>query len=67
MKRLRKFTRAPPNPGTVTIVERRFKADTEHAFVFYPRNEKWVSAEPRPATPEEVITITQIALRRWFN
>lgn len=55
-----------PEAGTVTIVERRFKADTEHASVFYPVGKQWVSAEPRPATPEEVIAITQIALRRWF-
>lgn len=53
-----------PAPGTVTIIERRFKEDTEHAFVYHTGT--WVSAEPRNATPEEVTAITQIALRRWF-
>ena len=39
--------------GTVTIVTRKFKADTEHARVFFPLGTEWVSAEPRRATPSE--------------
>jgi hypothetical protein len=39
--------------GTVTIVTRKFKEDTEHARVFFPRGTEWVSAEPRRATPSE--------------
>src|SRR4029077_19485890 len=33
--------------GTVTLVTRRFKKDTEHARVFFPVGTDWVSAEPR--------------------
>lgn len=39
--------------GTVTIVTRMFKEDTEHARVFFPLGTEWVSAEPRRATPSE--------------
>lgn len=53
-----------PVPGTVTIVERKFLEDTEHAFVYY-RGEKWGEATPRPATPEEVDAIVGLALQRW--
>jgi hypothetical protein len=54
-----------PDDGTITLIERTFKADTEHARVFWPEGEKWVSAEPRPATPEEVNAITFNALKKW--
>lgn len=57
--------RSDPVDGTVTIVEREFLDDTEHAFVFYQG--EWVSAEPRAATDEEVDKITTNALGRWFN
>lgn len=40
--------------GTVTIVERTFMANTEHALVYAPIGQPWVSAEPRRATREEV-------------
>lgn len=56
-----------PERGTVTIVRRTFREDTEHATVFWPAKEEWVSAEPRPATPEEVAAITGFALRTWFT
>jgi hypothetical protein len=46
-----------PAPGTVTVVERFFKPDAEHARVFWPMGEQWVSAEPRPATNQEVMSI----------
>lgn len=48
--------------GTVTLVERTFRPDTEHARVFWPVGLEWVSAEPRPATPGEVAEITRTAL-----
>lgn len=53
-----------PTPGTVTVVERTFHEDTEHAFVYY-QGETWVEATPRPATLDEVTAITSLALRRW--
>jgi hypothetical protein len=56
-----------PERGTVTIVERIFKTDTEHARVFWPRGEQWVSAEPRKATQEEILDITRYSLERWFS
>lgn len=56
-----------PDDGSVSLIQRRFAADTEHAHVFY-RHEQgvtWVSAEPRVATPMEVVRITQNALAKW--
>lgn len=55
-----------PIDGTVTIIHRNFGTDTEHAYVYFPVGEQWVSAEPRPATRQEVAKITQNALDRWF-
>lgn len=40
--------------GTVTIVERAFKEDTEHAKVAFGLDGRWESAEPRAATEEEI-------------
>lgn len=56
-----------PADGTVTLIERVFRPDTEHAFVFWPQGEEWVSAEPRPATPEEVRRICERSLDRWYR
>jgi len=53
-----------PTPGTVTLVGRAFLEDTEHARVCFPLGTEWVSAEPRPATGEEVIHFTKLALGR---
>jgi hypothetical protein len=55
-----------PADGTITLVTRTFTEDTEHAQVFWQGNGGFVSAEPRAATPEEVLQITQNALARWF-
>jgi len=55
-----------PADGTVTILTRTFREDTEHAAVYWPAGTEWGSAEPRPATPEEVAAITGNALSRWF-
>lgn len=55
-----------PDPGTVTLVERRFGKDVDHASVFWPVGQQWVSAEPAPAAAEIVEDITQFALKRWF-
>lgn len=48
--------------GTVTLVTRKFRADPDHARVFWPAQEHWVSAEPRPAKPKEVLAFTEKAL-----
>lgn len=54
-----------PADGTVTIIHRTFHEDTDHAFVYYPQGEEWVTAEPRPATFDEVHHICASALSRY--
>lgn len=56
-----------PVDGTVTIVHREVADDADHAHVFWNVAEKWVTAEPRPATMQEVTKITEFALNRWFG
>lgn len=58
--------RSEPEDGTVTIIERRFSDDVDHARVFWEEGKPWVSAEPRVATDSEVLHITRNALQRWF-
>lgn len=53
-----------PEPGVVTIITREFREDTEHAFVCFPWGEKWISAEPRKATMQEVESMASRALAR---
>lgn len=54
-----------PADGTITVIQRFFEEDTEHANVFYPIGSSWVSAEPRVATLDEVRRITTRALELW--
>lgn len=54
-----------PKSGTVTVLERRFREDTEHAFVYFREGREWVSAEPREAKTEEVEAMARMALDRW--
>lgn len=49
--------------GTVSIVTRTFRSDKDHAFVLWPVNEQWTSAEPRPAKAHEVYETIQLCLR----
>lgn len=55
-----------PEPGTVTLITRKFTSDEDHARVYFPLDQDWVSAEPRPAQPGEAYEICQMALKRWF-
>lgn len=55
-----------PRNGTVTLIQREFLDDTEHAYVFWESGGEWVSAEPRRAVYGEVKDITQHALKVWF-
>lgn len=55
-----------PEDGTVTICERVFKEDRDHAFVFWRGKGGWVDAKPRPATRKEVGRVTLRALETWF-
>lgn len=50
--------------GTVTLNERTNRKG-EDANVFWPINARWVSAEPRPATEEEIWATTRRALDHW--
>lgn len=54
-----------PDDGTITLVDRTFHADTEHAKVFWPAGQEWVSAEPRPATSREVENILTAAWSKF--
>jgi len=51
-----------PEDGTVTLVTRQFKEDTEHAWVCFPLGTEWVSAEPRKATGAEEDRFVKAAL-----
>jgi hypothetical protein len=55
-----------PQDGTVTVISRVFGPDRDLARVFWRGTEGWVSAEPRPATTEEVKAIVTNALDLWF-
>jgi len=58
--------RSVPADGTVTLLERQFGADVDHAHVYFPEGTSWVSAEPRDATDKEVLDICGLALGKWF-
>jgi hypothetical protein len=53
--------------GTVTLVQREVPRGRshDHASVYWAATDEWVSAEPRPATDEEVYTVTRDALKFW--
>ena len=54
-----------PDRGTVSIITHEWPQDmTNVARVFWQRGD-WVSAEPRPATLEEVKHFTSLALDNW--
>lgn len=57
---------ACPEDGTVTIVMRTPKADPDHAAVYWRGKGKWVSAEPRQATEEEIVSVCNRSLESWF-
>ena len=53
-----------PAPGTVTLIARTFRENTEHARVCFPIGTSWVSAEPRPATGDEVLHFVKLSRAR---
>ena len=61
------FHRTIAAPGTITIIKRRFRENTENARVCFPLGTEWVSAEPRDATPEEISPFLQQALIQMEN
>ncbi len=50
--------------GTVTIIRKEPTPD-DSARVFWPSGTTWGSAEPRPATSDEVRLVVDHALARW--
>lgn len=55
-----------PERGTVTIVERQFLDDADHAYVYWDKGE-WISAEPRKAELSEILDICNNSLYNWFD
>lgn len=53
--------------GTITLVRRTFKEDTEHARVYASFGQRWESNEPRPATKEELSVALSTALVRLIS
>lgn len=58
--------KSTPRDGTVTIIDRVFSDDADHAYVYFPVGEDWVTAEPRPATEDEILKICKNSLNLWF-
>lgn len=55
-----------PEDGTVTICEREFKQDRDHALVFWRGKGGWVDAKPRRAEILEVLNVCNRSLETWF-
>lgn len=53
-----------PDRGAVTVIRRTFRTDRDHATVLWQHGD-WVSAEPRLATPAEVMGFVQVARAAW--
>lgn len=51
--------------GAVTIINRTFRENTEHARVVVPVGTEFEFIEPRPATREEVIAFVDQAIGDW--
>src|SRR5687768_1551320 len=56
-----------PLDGTVTVINRTFNDDVDHASVFWRVFSEFVSAEPKVATKKQVVDITRNSLDKWFN
>lgn len=50
---------------TVTLLRRDKGASDERAYVYWPLCEKWMTAEPRQATLQEVVDVGRAALDKW--
>lgn len=48
--------------GTITLMERTDTPTHGEADVYWPLNDRWGTATPRPATPEEVQRTVELAL-----
>jgi hypothetical protein len=54
------FHESFPEPGTVTVIKRRFSRTRDYAVTCW-RTGDWVSAEPRPATRSEIAHFVSLA------
>lgn len=57
--------RSIPQDGTVTLLSRPMGEPLQETWVYWPRGDEWVSAEPRPAKEFEVSRAVMLALNRW--
>lgn len=55
-----------PTDGTVTL-NKRTRRGPDQARVFWKVGKQFVSAEPRPATADEVSEVCCYSLQRWFT
>jgi hypothetical protein len=59
----RRFPEEPGVWGALRVVPLPDTPRPHHAHVFFPTGIEWVSAEPRPATEDEVLEMKKIARR----
>lgn len=52
---------------TVTLVERQFDGDRDLANIYRKGGLPFVSAEPRPATPDEINMVVGETIQKWFS
>lgn len=63
--RAHEIHRSLPSDGCVTLIERNPAARDKDKALVYWQGEKWVSAEPRPATCQEIEVGMKAALEAW--
>jgi hypothetical protein len=54
-----------PLEPIVTLIQRHKGPADEIATVYWPSGQAWMTAEPRPATQEEVYQVVRDALEKW--
>lgn len=54
-----------PSNNCVTLITRQYGEDRDTAHVFWPKDEEWGSAEPRPATRAEILHVTRSVLYKY--
>lgn len=57
--------RSMPIDGTITLLERPMGEPLQETTVYWPVGCDWISAEPRPATRDEIKAALRMALARW--
>ena len=59
----------PKEDLSVTLITRRMdpEANPDHATVYWEDGTEWGSAEPRPATKEEITKVSQEVLKKYYG